>query len=149
MPIEKGMMGMMKLITKLGGYTVTAAKTAGRINAAAFSPVTAFNFVPKPNFDGGNEGTTFVDAIGNHNMIHVVMSRLNSYHNNSSFGGKSGPVPSRSTRTQRPRRVGSKSSHRPRRRPSSGRRRKRCAHRDKRGRQCLRPAGHSGRHRYQ
>jgi len=29
-----------------------------------------------------------------------------------------------------------------------GRRRKRCTHKDSRGRRCLRPAGHSGRHRY-
>ncbi len=33
-------------------------------------------------------------------------------------------------------------------RPGIGKVRKRCKHRNKAGKQCLRPAGHSGRHRY-
>jgi hypothetical protein len=67
-------------------------------------------------------------------------------HSSSGAGSRAG---SRTTTTQSSRRHGPYSSHRSRRSASSGRRRKRCTHRDKRGRQCLRPAGHSGRHRYQ
>lgn len=42
----------------------------------------------------------------------------------------------------------SQPSRKPARVGKIGRRRKRCIHRDSRGRRCLRPAGHSGRHRY-
>lgn len=87
-------------------------------------------------------------AIGSGVAANVVvgMAYDRITHSSSGSGTRSNPG---STTTQRVRRVGSKSSHRPRRRPSSTRRRKRCTHRDKRGRRCLRPAGHSGRHRYQ
>ena len=40
-------------------------------------------------------------------------------------------------------------SQRTRKSPSFGKKRRRCKHRNKAGKQCLRPAGHSGRHRYQ
>ena len=40
-------------------------------------------------------------------------------------------------------------SQRTRRSPSFGKKRRRCKHRNKAGKRCLRPAGHSGRHRYQ
>ena len=39
-------------------------------------------------------------------------------------------------------------SQRTSRSPRFGKRRRRCKHRNKAGKQCLRPAGHSGRHRY-
>ena len=39
-------------------------------------------------------------------------------------------------------------SPRTRKSPSFGKKRKRCKYRNKAGKQCLRPAGHSGRHRY-
>ncbi len=42
----------------------------------------------------------------------------------------------------------SQPSRKPARDGKIGRRRKRCTHKDSRGRRCLRPAGHSGRHRY-
>jgi hypothetical protein len=45
-------------------------------------------------------------------------------------------------------RIGPTASHRTRIRSGLGKRRPRCKHVDKRGRRCLRPAGHSGRHRY-
>lgn len=44
--------------------------------------------------------------------------------------------------------ITSQLSRKPARSGKIGRRRKRCTHRDSRGRRCLRPAGHSGRHRY-
>ena len=40
-------------------------------------------------------------------------------------------------------------SQRTRKSPSFGKKRRRCKHRNKAGKRCLRPAGHSGRHRYQ
>ena len=39
-------------------------------------------------------------------------------------------------------------SQRTSRSPSFGKKRRRCTHRNKAGKRCLRPAGHSGRHRY-
>jgi len=42
----------------------------------------------------------------------------------------------------------SQPSRKPARYGKIGRRRTRCTHKDTRGRRCLRPAGHSGRHRY-
>ena len=42
----------------------------------------------------------------------------------------------------------SQPSRKPARVGKIGRRKKRCTHKDSRGRRCLRPAGHSGRHRY-
>ena len=39
-------------------------------------------------------------------------------------------------------------SPRTRKSPRFGKKRRRCKHRNKAGKQCLRPAGHSGRHRY-
>ena len=91
-----------------------------------------------------------VGAIGSGVAANVAVGMAyDSFTHSSSgrpaVGGTSGGPSER----KRSRRVGSKSSRRPRRRPSSGRRRKRCTHRDSRGRRCLRPAGHSGRHRYQ
>ena len=44
--------------------------------------------------------------------------------------------------------ITSQPSRKPARSGKIGRRRKRCTHKDSRGRRCLRPAGHSGRHRY-
>lgn len=44
--------------------------------------------------------------------------------------------------------ITSQPSRKPARSGKINRRRKRCAHMDSRGRRCLRPAGHSGRHRY-
>lgn len=89
-----------------------------------------------------------VKAVGSGVAANVVvgMAYDRITHSSSGAGSRAG---SRTTTTQRPRRDGPYSSQRTRRSPSSGRRRKRCTHRDKRGRQCLRPAGHSGRHRYQ
>ena len=40
-------------------------------------------------------------------------------------------------------------SQRTRKSPRFGKKRRRCKHRNKAGKRCLRPAGHSGRHRYQ
>lgn len=45
-------------------------------------------------------------------------------------------------------RIGPTASHRTSKRSGLGKRRPRCKHVDRRGRRCLRPAGHSGRHRY-
>ena len=39
-------------------------------------------------------------------------------------------------------------SQRTRKSPRFGKKRRRCKHRNKAGKRCLRPAGHSGRHRY-
>lgn len=46
MPIEPAMHGMMNLITGLGNVAVKGARFAGRLNAAAFSPMTGINFIP-------------------------------------------------------------------------------------------------------
>ena len=92
-------------------------------------------------------GTAYAIASGAAASHVVGMAYDRITHSSSGRAGDASRKP-RST-TQRVRRVGSKSPHRPRRRPSSTRRRKRCTHRDSRGRRCLRPAGHSGRHRYQ
>lgn len=91
-------------------------------------------------------GTAYAIASGAAASYVVGMAYDRISHSSSGAGTRSNPG---STTTQRVRRVGSKSPHRPSRRPSSTRRRKRCTHRDSRGRRCLRPAGHSGRHRYQ
>lgn len=56
-------------------------------------------------------------------------------------GGTSSPTHSRHGR-------GPQSSRRARRSVRRRQYKTRCTHRDKRGRRCLRPAGHSGRHRY-
>lgn len=114
--------GVSRLLGRKGIQTLPGRVYGG----LSFHP---FNLIPGP------DPLSFMDESG--------------IESHSSSGGKSGPVPSRSTRTQRSRRDGSYSSRRASRSPSSGRRRKRCAHRDKRGRQCLRPARHGGRHRYQ
>ena len=86
-------------------------------------------------------------AIGVGVGANVVVGMAYDKITHSSRGAGTG-AGSRTTSTKSSRRHGPYSSHRSRRSASSGRRRKRCTHRDKRGRQCLRPAGHSGRHRY-
>lgn len=86
-------------------------------------------------------------AIGSGVAANVVVGM--AYDKLNSSGGAGTRAGSGTTTTQRSRGIGSKSSHRTSRRSPSGRRRKRCTHRDSRGRRCLRPAGHSGRHRYQ
>lgn len=89
-----------------------------------------------------------VKAVGSGVAANIVVGMAYDRITHSSSGSGTG-VSSRTTTTQSSRRDGPYSSQRTRRSPSSGRRRKRCTHRDKRGRRCLRPAGHSGRHRYQ
>ena len=88
-------------------------------------------------------------AIGSGVAANIVVGMAYDRITHSSSGGGRDRKGSRPSTTQRSRRHGPYSSHRTRRSASSGRRRKRCTHRDKRGRRCLRPAGHSGRHRYQ
>ena len=91
-------------------------------------------------------GSAYAIASGAAANYVVGMAYDSITHSSSGSGTRAG---SRTTTTQSSRRHGPYSSHRSRRSASSGRRRKRCTHRDKRGRRCLRPAGHSGRHRYQ
>jgi hypothetical protein len=87
-------------------------------------------------------------AIGSGVAANVVVGMAYESFTHSSSGAETRSDPG-STTTQRSRGYGPYSSQRTRRSAPSGRRRKRCTHRDKRGRRCLRPAGHSGRHRYQ
>lgn len=98
-----------------------------------------------PNLSLRPEARAVGSGVAANIVVGMVYDRITHSRDGRPTAGGSGGPSSR----KRSRRDGPYSSQRTRRSPSSGRRRKRCTHRDSRGRQCLRPAGHSGRHRYQ
>lgn len=123
-------------VSKLRRYSRKHGDVPADIPLALLSKGSAANIRPELTAIGVGVGANVVVGMAYDKITH-------SSSGSGAAAKRPGPT------TQRSRRVGSKSPHRPSRRPSSGRRRKRCTHRDSRGRQCLRPAGHSGRHRYQ
>ena len=98
-----------------------------------------------PNLSLRSEARAIGSGVAANVVVGMAYDKLtHSRDGRPTAGGSGGPSSRKSSR-----RHGPYSSQRSRRSASSGRRRKRCTHRDKRGRRCLRPAGHSGRHRYQ
>ena len=126
-------------VSKLRRYSRKHGDVPADIPLALLSKGSAANIRP--------ELTAIGVGVGANVVVGMAYDRIT--HSSSEEGRGGGPGGSPSSTTQSSRRHGPYSSHRSRRSASSGRRRKRCTHRDKRGRRCLRPAGHSGRHRYQ
>lgn len=136
-----GVRGALSGATKLGkiGSYLHRIEKADDIKTLGLATVHPGSRV----FLGGTAYAIASGAAASH-VVGMAYDRIS--HSSSGAGTRSNPG---STTTKRSRGIGSKSSHRTSRRSPSGRRRKRCTHRDSRGRRCLRPAGHSGRHRYQ
>lgn len=125
---------------KFGRYHPSDASYGAKVLGAASQRPGHF-----PNLSLRPEARAIGSGVAANIVVGMAYDRITHSRDGTPTEGFSGGRPSR----KRPRGIGPKSSRRTRRRSPSGRRRKRCTHRDKRGRQCLRPAGHSGRHRYQ
>ena len=130
-----GLKGASK-VSKLRHYDRRYGDKPGDIARVMLSKESSINIRPELAAIGVGVGSNVVVGMAYDRITH------------SSSGGNGTKTSTRTTTTKSSRRHGPYSSHRSRRSASSGRRRKRCTHRDSRGRRCLRPAGHSGRHRY-
>ena len=128
-----------KKLHKFGKYHPADVGYGSKVAGAAVQRPGHF-----PNLSLRPEARAIGSGVAANIVVGMAYDRIT--HSSSGRAGDASRKP-RST-TQSSRRHGPYSSQRTRRSASSGRRRNRCTHRDKRGRRCLRPAGHSGRHRY-
>lgn len=136
-----GVGGAIRLGTKLGKIHTYAHRIEKYDDLKTLGMATV---VPGSRVYLGGSAYAIASGAAANYVVGMAYDKI-THSSRGSGSGTSTTTPS----TKSSRRHGPYSSHRSRRSASSGRRRKRCTHRDKRGRRCLRPAGHSGRHRYQ
>ena len=131
-----GIRGSLKLGQKVGAAAHVASKTRKfqefkLIGQALFLPGTSV-------YIGTAARLGLAGAVANVALGHA-------YDAVTSRGGKSSPSATAGRTGDGPPSLSRRTSKSPR----FGKKRRRCKHRNKAGKRCLRPAGHSGRHRYQ